>query len=90
MFKSSRALHRALVPFAAVPLIITAISGVVFSVLDQRGVDADWLLEIHTGHYGPINLQPYYAYLLGICVLILVSTGAILWWRSQRPRAGKA
>jgi uncharacterized iron-regulated membrane protein len=83
MLKKSRSLHRALVPFAALPLILTAISGVVFSVLDKQGVEADWLLEIHTGHYGPINLQPYYAYLLGVCVVILVVTGGLLWWRTQ-------
>ncbi len=90
MFRNPRALHRALVPFAALPLIATAITGVIFSILGQRGVEADWLLEIHTGHYGPINLQPYYAYLLGLCVLILVVSGALLWWRRPRPRAGKA
>ena len=84
-----RTLHRALVPFAAFPLVLTAITGVVFSILDKRGVEADWLLEIHTGHYGPVNLQPYYAYLLGLCVLILVVTGAALWWRSRRPRTAK-
>ena len=89
MFKTSRNIHRNLVPFAALPLIITAITGVIFSVLDQRGIEADWLIQIHSGHYGPINLQPYYAYLLGICVLILVITGAAMWWRTRRPRISK-
>ena len=89
MFKTSRNIHRTLVPFAALPLIITAITGVIFSVLDERGVDADWLLQIHTGHFGPINLQPYYAYLLGLCVLILVITGARLWWRQRRSPASR-
>jgi uncharacterized iron-regulated membrane protein len=86
-FKTARSLHRSLVPFAALPLIITAISGVIFSILDKRGIQADWLLEIHTGHYGPINLQPYYAYLLGLCVLILVGTGLMLWLRQRRPKS---
>ena len=89
MFKTSRNIHRSLVPFAALPLIITAITGVIFSVLDQRGIEADWLIQIHSGHYGPINLQPYYAYLLGICVLILVITGAAMWWRTRRPRVSQ-
>ena len=89
MLKTSRSLHRSLVPFAALPLIITAITGVTYSVLDQRGVEADWLLQLHTGHYGPINLQPYYAYLLGLCVLVLVITGAVMWWRSRRPRISR-
>jgi uncharacterized iron-regulated membrane protein len=89
MFKNPRHLHRSLVPIAALPLILTAITGVIFSVLEQKGVEADWLLQIHIGHYGPINLQPYYAYILGLCVLILVITGASMWWRS-RPKTKKA
>ena len=89
MLKASRNIHRNLVPFAALPLIVTAITGVVYSLLDERGVEADWLLQIHTGHYGPINLQPYYAYLLGLCVLVLVITGGAMWWRSRRPRLSK-
>lgn len=90
MLKQSRSLHGALVPFAALPLILTAITGVIFSILDKQGIQADWLLEIHTGHYGPVNLQPYYAYLLGVCVLILVVTGALMWWHKHRPRHRKA
>lgn len=90
MLKNPRHLHRSLVPIAALPLILTAISGVIFSLLDQKGIEADWLLEIHTGHYGPINLQPYYAYVLGVCVLILVVTGTSMWWRTRRPRITKA
>ena len=89
MLKASRNIHRNLVPFAALPLIVTAITGVVYSLLDERGVEADWLLQIHTGHYGPINLQPYYAYVLGLCVLVLVITGGAMWWRSRRPRPSK-
>lgn len=89
MLKASRKIHRNLVPFAALPLIVTAITGVVYSLLDERGVEADWLLQIHTGHYGPINLQPYYAYLLGLCVLVLVITGGAMWWRSRGPRLSK-
>jgi hypothetical protein len=80
-FKPARSLHRGLVPFTTLPLVITAVSSVIFSLLDPRGVQANWLLEIHTGHYGPINLQPYHAYLLGLCVLILVGSGTMLSWR---------
>jgi hypothetical protein len=39
------------------------------NLLDQKGVEADWLLDIHAGYYGPINLQPCYSYVLGLCVL---------------------
>lgn len=89
MFKNPRSLHRSVVPIAALPLIVTACSGVIFSVLEQRGLEAEWLLKIHTGRYGPINLSPYYAYILGICVLILVISGGLMWWRRRpAPKAG--
>ena len=71
----------ALVPFAALPPILTAITGVVFSILDKQDSKAEGLLAIHTGPFGPINLQPEYSYFLGVCVLILVITAALLWCR---------
>ena len=67
-----RNLHRFLVPIAAIPLLITAASGSIYSLLLERGIDAFWLLKIHAGKFGPINLQPYYSILLGILTLILV------------------
>ena len=48
MLNQSRDIHRALVPFAALPLILTAITGVVFSILDKQDCKAEGLLEIHT------------------------------------------
>ena len=59
MLTNPRKLHRFLVPFVALPLIITASTGTVFSLLERRAVDADWLLEIHKGHFDPLNLTPY-------------------------------
>jgi hypothetical protein len=41
MLKNPRTLHRALVPFAAIPMILTTVSGIVFNVLDKRGIEAD-------------------------------------------------
>ena len=84
MFKPSRTAHRAIVPIAALPLLLTAITGVIFSILEQKGIEADWLIQIHSGHFGPINLQPYYAYGLGICLLLLIVTGLVMWFRTRR------
>ena len=84
MFQSSRSAHRAIVPIAALPLMLTAITGVIFSILEQKEIEADWLLQIHSGHFGPINLQPYYAYVLGFCLLLLIVTGLVMWFRTRR------
>lgn len=87
MLRSPRSIHRALVPIAAVPLLLTVVSGVLFSLLAQRGVELEWLLQIHTGHYGALNLSSIYPTLLGLCLLVLILTGLSLWLQSRRrPR----
>lgn len=53
-----RRAHRVVVPLAATPLLLTAASGSLCSLLLERGIDAFWLLKIHTGTFGPINRQP--------------------------------
>jgi len=79
-----RNLHRFLVPIAAMPLLITAASGSIYSLLLERGIDAFWLLKIHAGKFGPINLQPCYSILLGILTLILVVSGLQLLRQPRR------
>ena len=49
----------------AVPLLITAATGSLYSLLLEQGIDAFWLLKIHTGNFGVLNLQPFYPMLLG-------------------------
>ena len=79
-----RNLHRFLVPIAAIQLLITAASGSIYSLLLERGIDAFWLLKIHAGKFGPINLQPYYSILLGILTLVLVVSGLQLLRQPRR------
>ena len=80
----ARRLHRLLVPLAAAPLLLTAASGSLYSVLLEQGVDAFWLLKIHTGRFGPVNLQPYYSILLGISTLVVIISGLSLWFSRSR------
>jgi len=47
-------------------------------LLLERGIDAFWLIKIHTGRFGPINLQPYYSLLLGVLTLVVIASGATL------------
>jgi hypothetical protein len=81
----ARRLHRLLVPLAAAPLLLTAASGSLYSLLLEQGVDAFWLLKIHTGRFGPLNLQPYYSILLGLATLVVIVSGlGILLTRPRR------
>ena len=81
-----RRIHRALVPIAAVPLIITALSGSIYGILLENNVDAFWLLKIHTGNFGMLNLQPYYSAIIGILTLMIAISGVGLLLGGHRKR----
>ena len=70
-----RHIHRALVPIAAIPLIITALSGSIYGLMLANNIDAFWLLKVHTGNFGVLNLQPYYSAIIGILTLIIAISG---------------
>ena len=73
-----RVIHRAGVVVAALPLLITSATGSIYSLLLEQGVDAFWLLKIHTGRFGVVNLQPYYSWLLGVLTLLAIGSGILL------------
>jgi hypothetical protein len=82
-----RRAHRVVVPLAAAPLLLTAASGSLYSLLLEQGIDAFWLVKIHTGRFGPINLQPYYSLLLGALTLVVIVSGIAMLLSSSRSRA---
>lgn len=82
-----RRAHRLVVPLAAAPLLLTALSGSLYSLLLEQGIDAFWLLKIHTGRLGPLNLQPYYSLLLGGLTLVVIASGLALLVSGGRSRA---
>lgn len=70
-----RRLHRALVPLAALPLILTALSGSLYGLLSAQGIEAFWLMKLHTGNFGLLNLQPFYSAILGLLTLVVACSG---------------
>ena len=85
--RRSRRLHRLLVPIAAIPLALTSLSGAIYGTILYYNIDAPWLLRLHTGSFGVINLQPYYSPFIGILTLVLVISGLSLLLRSDRVRS---
>jgi uncharacterized iron-regulated membrane protein len=67
--------HRSLVPIAALPLLVTALSGSLYGALSARDIEAFWLIKLHTGNFGAINLQPYYSTVLGLLTLFVAGSG---------------
>ena len=82
--RQARRIHRWLVPIAAAPLLLTAISGSLYSVLLEQGIDAFWLLKIHTGRFGWLNLQSFYPALLGVLTVVITASGLTL---LMKPRS---
>ena len=82
--RRARKIHRWLVPIAAVPLLITAGTGSLYSLLLERDIDAFWLLKIHTGNLGVLNLQPFYPMLLGGLTVVVTVSGAAMLFKPSR------
>ncbi len=76
--RHARRLHRWLVPIAAAPLLLTAGSGSLYSLLLEQKIDAFWLLKIHTGNFGAINLQPIYSVMLGVLTVVVTVSGLVM------------
>ena len=75
---SDRYIHRKVASISAIPLLITIVSGTIYSILQPLGVDAFWLIKWHTGNFGIINLQPFYSIFLGIASIISIISGVKL------------
>ena len=75
---NKRKIHRKITAISAVPLLMTIVSGTIYSILQPLGVDAFWLIKWHTGNFGIINLNPLYSILLGIASIISLISGVRL------------
>ena len=82
--RQARKIHRWLVPLAALPLLITAGTGSLYSLLLEQDIDAFWLLKIHTGNLGVLNLQPFYPMFLGGLTVIVTVSGAVMLLKPSR------
>ncbi|MBV5261205.1 PepSY domain-containing protein [Synechococcus moorigangaii CMS01] len=82
-----RQLHRRLVPIMVAPLLVTVLTGSLFQVAALTGKSADfyWLLAVHRGRFGPVNLENIYPFLNAFGLLLLLVSGAMIWW-TTRPR----
>ena len=72
---NKRKIHRKVTAISAIPLLITFLTGTIYSFLQPLGVDAFWLIKWHTGDFGVFNLQPFYSIFLGFLSLISLISG---------------
>lgn len=86
--KLARQIHRALAPILALPLVVTVVTGSLYQIARLNdNFDYYWLIQIHKGQWGPLDLQAVYPFLNGLGLLLMVATGLSLWlqMRSHRP-----
>ena len=72
---NKRKIHRKVTAISAIPLLITIISGTIYSFLQPLGIDAFWLIKWHTGDFSIINFQPFYSIFQVITSIISVISG---------------
>ncbi len=87
-----RQLHKALVPFMVLPLLLTLTTGTLFqfAVAGDRANDFLWLLELHRGKFGQVNLEFLYPILNALGLLTLIVTGSIMWFQSPSRKKGSS
>ncbi|MGD1908569.1 MAG: PepSY domain-containing protein [Leptolyngbyaceae cyanobacterium] len=83
-----RALHRWFAPVMAIPLLLTLTTGMGFQMAATagRGSDFIWLLQLHKGKWGPLDLSMVYPFLNGLGLLTLMITGILMWWQTKRRK----
>ena len=81
-----RHLHYILAPIMFLPIFLTAITGSLFQVAVITGNSADflWLLELHRGKFGIINLELIYPLLNAFGVLFIALTGIVMWLQIKK------
>ena len=55
-----------------------------YSLLLEQNIDAFWLLKLHTGQFGWLNLQPVYPVLLGALTIVVTVSGLTMLLRPAR------
>ncbi len=81
-----RQLHRIVAPIMILPVLLTLITGSLYQLVDigGKGDAFQWLLNIHKGHFGIVNLEIIYPFLNALGLLTLAITGILMWLEMQR------
>lgn len=82
--RHSRRIHRIIVPVAVAPIIVVSLSGALYGSLIKLNIELPWLLKVHTGNFGFLNLESFYSPILGVLTLIVAFSGIPLILQQKR------
>ncbi len=76
-----RQLHRQLAPILMLPLLLTLITGSLFqiAIITGKSDEFSWLLDLHRGKFGRMNLEFIYPFFNSFGFLLLLTTGIVIW-----------
>jgi uncharacterized iron-regulated membrane protein len=82
-----RKLHRRFAPIMVFPLLLTLITGSLFQVATITGETEQflWLLDLHKGKFGALDLTWIYPFLNALGILMMLVTGITVWLQSRPP-----
>jgi hypothetical protein len=84
-----RTAHRRIAVVALPLLAVSAITGVVYRVgrnwFGMSNETGSTVRSIHAGGYLGDALSPFYVLLMGLCLLMLIAGGVMMWRRSDVP-----
>ncbi|TVQ20237.1 MAG: PepSY domain-containing protein [Leptolyngbya sp. DLM2.Bin15] len=81
-----RQLHRWFAPVMALPLLLTLLTGMGFQIAMSTGNTSGllWLLEVHRGKFGAVDLTLVYPFLNGLGLLTLLVSGVLMWLQTGK------
>lgn len=87
-----RQFHRKIAPIVFLPLLATAITGVLYRVgrswFGVSGATAGQIINIHTGGFLGEPLVPFYVAIVGLSLVAMIVTGVVM-MRSRRSKSQK-
>ncbi len=83
-----RQVHRWFAPLMVLPLLLSLLTGSLFQVAILTGNSEQflWLLDIHKGKFGAVDLTWLYPFLNAFGLLVLLTTGIIVWLQIPLPK----
>lgn len=83
-----RQLHAQFAPIMMFPLLLSLVTGSLFQIASLTG-DANkyyWLLELHKGKFGSVDLEFIYPFLNAFGLLMLLVTGISMWLQINQKK----